>query len=220
MPTPQQETAPARLGRALRRCPLVAILRGITPAEAADVGRALVDAGFAMIEVPLNSPQPFDSIAQIAQAVGDAALIGAGTVTNPADVARVAAAGGRLVVAPNCDAGVIGAACAAGLAAVPGVFTPSEAFAAIAAGAHALKLFPAEALSPAALKAMRAVLPPAMPVLVVGGITPAAMAPWRSAGAAGFGLGSALYQPGLPAAEVAARARGFVAALADRAGAG
>lgn len=208
------DSAPRLLAAALQRCPLVAILRGITPADAADVARALVDAGFALIEVPLNSPQPFDSIARIATAVGDAAVIGAGTVTNAGDVARVAAAGGQLVVAPNCDAGVIGAACRAGLAAVPGVFTPSEAFAAIAAGAHALKLFPAEALAPAGLKAMRAVLPPAMPVLVVGGITPAAMAPWRQAGAAGFGLGSALYQPGLPATDVGARARAFVAALA------
>lgn len=215
IPAPPNPLPPARLALALQRCPLVAILRGITPAEAADVGRALVDAGFALIEVPLNSPQPYDSIARLADAVGDAALIGAGTVIAAANVARVAAAGGGLVVAPNCDAGVIGAACAAGLAAVPGVFTPSEAFAAIAAGAHALKLFPAEASSPAALKAMRAVLPPAVPVLVVGGITPAAVAPWRSAGAAGFGLGSALYQPGLSAAEVGARARAFAAALAD-----
>lgn len=214
MPAHPPETAPGRLAAALRQCPLVAILRGITPAEAGDVGRALVDAGFALIEVPLNSPQPFDSIARLAAAVGDVAMIGAGTVTSAGDAARVAAAGGRLVVAPNCDAGVIGAAARAGLAAVPGVFTPSEAFAAIAAGAHALKLFPAEALAPAALKAMRAVLPPAMPVLVVGGITPATMAPWRSAGAAGFGLGSALYQPGQSAADVGARARAFVAALA------
>jgi 2-dehydro-3-deoxyphosphogalactonate aldolase len=205
----------ARLAAALSRCPLVAILRGITPAEAPDVGRALVAAGFAIIEVPLNSPQPFDSIARLAEAVGDSALIGAGTVLGVDDVAQVAAAGGQLIVAPNCDPAVIGAAVAAGLAAVPGVFTPSEAFAAIAAGAHALKLFPAEALAPAALKAMRAVLPPAMPVLVVGGITPSTMAPWRAAGAAGFGLGSALYQPGLAAADVGARARAFVAALGD-----
>lgn len=205
---------PARFATALQTCPLVAILRGITPDEAADVGRALVAAGFHLIEVPLNSPQPFDSIARLVDAVGDRAMIGAGTVTDVADVARVAAAGGQLMVAPNCDPAVIRAACAAGLATAPGIFTPTEAFAAIAAGAHALKLFPAEALAPGTLKAMRAVLPAAMPVLVVGGITPASMAPWRAAGAAGFGLGSALYQPGLSAAEVGARAQAFVAALA------
>lgn len=205
---------PARFATALQTCPLVAILRGITPDEAADVGRALVAAGFHLIEVPLNSPQPFDSIARLVEAVGDRAMIGAGTVTDVADVARVAAAGGQLMVAPNCDPAVIRAACAAGLATAPGIFTPTEAFAAIAAGAHALKLFPAEALAPGTLKAMRAVLPAAMPVLVVGGITPASMAPWRAAGAAGFGLGSALYQPGLSAAEVGARAQAFVAALA------
>jgi 2-dehydro-3-deoxyphosphogalactonate aldolase len=204
---------PARFATALQQCPLVAILRGITPGEAADVGRALVAAGFRLIEVPLNSPQPFDSIARLVDAVGDRAMIGAGTVTDVADVARVAAAGGQLMVAPNCDPAVIRAACAAGLATAPGIFTPTEAFAAIAAGAHALKLFPAEALAPGTLKAMRAVLPAGLPVLVVGGITPASMAPWRAAGAAGFGLGSALYQPGLSAAEVGARAQAFFAAL-------
>lgn len=206
---------PARFAAALTNCPLVAILRGITPDEAADVGRALVAAGFGLIEVPLNSPQPFDSIARLVDAVGDRAMIGAGTVTDTADVPRVAAAGGQLIVAPNCDPAVIRAAAAASLVTAPGIFTPSEAFAAIAAGAHALKLFPAEALAPGALKAMRAVLPAGLPVLVVGGITPASMAPWRAAGAAGFGLGSALYQPGLSAAEVASRAQAFVAALAS-----
>lgn len=207
--------APDRLQSGLRHCPLVAILRGITPDEAADVGHALVAAGFAIIEVPLNSPRPFDSIARLADSVGDRALVGAGTVVDAADVARVAAAGGQLVVAPNCDATVIGAAAAASLATIPGVFTPTEAFAAIRAGAHALKLFPADAVAPSTLKAMRAVLPPAIPVLVVGGITPMSMAPWRAAGATGFGLGSALYQPGMRADDVAVRARAFVAALGE-----
>jgi len=195
-------------------CPLIAILRGITPDEVVAVGATLIEAGFRIIEIPLNSPQPFESIARLAQATGDTALIGAGTVLTVADVDRVAAAGGRLVVAPNSDTGVIAAARAHGMTALPGYFTPTEGFAAIAAGAHGLKLFPAEAAGPATLKAQRAVLPRDVPVFVVGGIAPDTMAPWLAAGADGFGIGSSLYTPGRSASEVGDRARAFIAGLA------
>lgn len=192
--------------------PLIAILRGIRPDEAEPVGAALVSAGFTLIEVPLNSPDPFDSIARLAKACGDAAMIGAGTVLTTADVAHVRDAGGRMVISPNTNTAVIEATVAAGMASLPGYFTPSEAFAAIHAGASALKLFPAEAASPAVLKAQRAVLPKAVPVLAVGGITPDGMAPWQAAGADGFGLGSAIYRPGMTAKDVGDAARRFVAA--------
>lgn len=201
--------------RAFAQCPLVAILRGLTPGEAEAVGGALVEAGLRIIEVPLNSPDPFASIARLVRSFGNEALIGAGTVLDPDQVAQVADAGGRLVVAPNTDARVIRAARAAGMVCAPGYFTPSEAFAAIEAGANALKLFPAEAASPAVVKAQRAVLPRSVPLLVVGGITPGGMAAYRAAGADGFGLGSALYAPGLAADEVAIRARAFIDALAE-----
>jgi 2-dehydro-3-deoxyphosphogalactonate aldolase len=196
---------------AFARLPLVAILRGVTPDTVEPIGAALVDAGFSMIEVPLNSPDPFDSIARLARRFGDEALIGAGTVLHAADVARVHEAGGRLVISPNTDPPVIAAAVAAGMVSMPGYFTPSEGFAALAAGASALKLFPAEAASPAVVKAQRAVLPKQVPLLVVGGIGPDTMAPWRAAGADGFGLGSALYRPGATADDVAAAAARFVA---------
>lgn len=199
----------------LSQCPLVAILRGIKPDEAEPVGEALVAAGFAVIEVPLNSPRPLESIARLAARFGERATIGAGTVTAVAEVAAVRDAGGTLVVSPHVDERVIAATAAAGMVSLPGFFTPTEAFAALRAGAHALKLFPAEAASPAVLKAQRAVLPPAVRVLPVGGIVPEAMAPWLAAGAAGFGLGSALYRPGFTAAEVRERADRFVAALAE-----
>jgi 2-dehydro-3-deoxyphosphogalactonate aldolase len=197
-------------------CPLVAILRGLSPGEAEAVGAALVAAGIRIIEVPLNSPDPFGSIARLAARFGGEALIGAGTVLDPADVTRVAAAGGGLIVAPNTDPRVIAAARAAGMASAPGCFTPSECFAALAAGADALKLFPAEAAPPAVVKALRAVLPRDVPLIVVGGIVPDSIAAYRAAGADGFGLGSALYAPGMDAAEVGARARAFVAALGQK----
>ena len=197
---------------AFARLPLVAILRGITPDAVVDVGAALVDAGFTLIEVPLNSPDPFDSVARLAQAFGDVAMIGAGTVLRVEDVRRVADAGGRMVISPNTDLDVIGATVGAGMTSLPGYFTPSEAFAALKAGASALKLFPAEAASPTVLKAQRAVLPKDAPVLVVGGVAPDTMAPWRAAGADGFGLGGALYRPGATAAEVGTAARAFVSA--------
>ena len=179
------------------------------------IGGALVEAGFAAIEVPLNSPEPLASIRALADAFGERALIGAGTVRDPADVARVAAAGGRLIVMPHGDAAVIRAAKARGLLCVPGVATPTEAFAALDAGADALKLFPAEALPPAVVKAWRAVLPKDVWLLPVGGIGPAGMAPYLAAGANGFGLGSALYKPGMTAAPVAGTARAFAEAYGD-----
>ncbi|GAB4192975.1 MAG: 2-dehydro-3-deoxy-6-phosphogalactonate aldolase [Thalassobaculales bacterium] len=207
------------LAQAMARLPLVAILRGVAPAEVEGIGAALVEAGFSLIEVPLNSPQPVDSIARLAAAFGSRALIGAGTVMSAEQVSEVAAAGGRLIVMPHADAAVVRRAKALGLHAVPGFATPTEAFAMLAAGADALKLFPAEASPPAVLKAMLAVLPRGTAVLPVGGITPASMAGYRAAGAAGFGLGSALYRPGDDAAAVAAKARAFVTAYGSAAGA-
>ncbi|HEX8554383.1 MAG TPA: 2-dehydro-3-deoxy-6-phosphogalactonate aldolase [Sphingomonas sp.] len=200
---------------AFARCPLVAILRGVRPDEVEAIGDALVEAGFAIIEVPLNSPDPFDSIARLAGRLDGRAVIGAGTVLHVDNMLRVEAAGGTVIIAPNVNVRVIEAAAQRGLVAMPGMSTPTEAFAALDAGAAALKLFPAEAASPAVLKAMRAVLPKDTRVLPVGGINPDAMAAWRAVGAAGFGLGSALYAPGMSAADVGERARQFVAALAN-----
>jgi 2-dehydro-3-deoxyphosphogalactonate aldolase len=198
---------------AMARCPLVAILRGVGPEEIEGIADALVDAGFSMIEIPLNSPNPLASIARIAQRYGDDVLIGAGTVLSVDQVKAVQGAGGRLIVSPNSNIEVIAASAAAGLVSLPGYFTPSEAFAAIAAGASGLKLFPAEAATPAVLRAQRAVLPADMAVLVVGGITPETMAPWLGGGAQGFGLGSALYKPGDAPALVGERAHHFITAL-------
>ena len=197
-------------------CPLIAIIRGVTPDAVEAVGDALVEAGIRIIEVPLNSPDPLASIERLARRLGDAALIGAGTVLAVEQVAQVADAGGRIIVSPCVNPTVIAATVAAGLVSAPGYFTPSEAFAALAAGAHALKLFPAEAASPAVVKAHRAVLPLDAPLVVVGGITPDAMAPYFTAGSDGFGLGGALYRPGQSSAEVAVQARAFVAAVGER----
>ena len=194
-------------------CPLVAILRGVKPDEAEDVAEALLNAGFTQIEVPLNSPDPFESISRLVQRYGDRAVIGAGTVLTPEQVAQVGEAGGRLIIAPNFDAQVAAAAKDRGLIYGPGVGTVSEAFAALAAGAAFLKLFPAEMIPPAAVKAMRAVLPKAVRLLPVGGIDPDAMAAYRQVGANVFGLGSALYREGMSAAEVGERAAGFMAKL-------
>lgn len=201
------------LEHAMSICPLVAILRGVRPDEAVAIGEALVDAGMRIIEVPLNSPEPFQSIARLTGALGERALVGAGTVLSVAQAQDVARAGGRLIVMPHTDVEVIRAAKAAGLYALPGFATPSEAFAALNAGADALKLFPAEANPPAALKAMRAVLPRSVKVLPVGSITPDNMAAYLAAGADGFGLGSALYKPGADAAQVRAAAQRFIAGL-------
>ncbi|ULB11635.1 2-dehydro-3-deoxy-6-phosphogalactonate aldolase [Cereibacter azotoformans] len=193
--------------------PIIAILRGITPAEAEPVAEALVEAGIERIEVPLNSPEGLESVARLVRRLGDRALIGAGTVLSPEDVARVAATGARLVVSPDCNPEVITATRAAGLISIPGVFTPTECFAAIRAGANALKLFPAALLGPAGLEALRAVLPRDLPVFAVGGAGEANLQDWRKAGADGFGIGTALYRPGRSAAEVAERARTLVAAF-------
>jgi 2-dehydro-3-deoxyphosphogalactonate aldolase len=200
-----------RLKAAMAVCPLVAILRGVRPEEVEAIGRVLIDAGFSLIEVPLNSPDPFDSIARLARLEG--ALVGAGTILDPAEVEKLAAAGGMLAVSPHCDPAVIAETKRLGLISIPGIGTPTEAFAALKAGADALKLFPAEGASPTVLKAMRAVLPKETAVLPVGGIAPDTMGPWRAAGAAGFGLGSGLYKPGDSAEAVAAQARKFIAAL-------
>lgn len=194
-------------------CPLVAILRGITPDEAPAIGEALVAGGFTLIEVPLNSPDPLRSIALLAEQLRGRAMIGAGTVLSPEQVEAVAQAGGTLIVSPNTDPAVIRATIARNLISLPGYYTPSEGFAALAAGATALKLFPAEGATPAFLKAQRAVLPRDTRVLAVGGITPGNMAAWRMAGADGFGLGSSLYRPGKAAGDVARDAAAFVAAL-------
>jgi 2-dehydro-3-deoxyphosphogalactonate aldolase len=194
----------------LEECPLIAIVRGVTPDEAEAVGRAIVDAGIRIIEVPLNSPDPLKSIERLSARLGDRALIGAGTVLMAEQVPNVRAAGGGIIVSPNTNPEVIAASVAEGLVSCPGYFTPTEAFTAIAAGATALKLFPAEGSSPATVKAHRAVLPKDLPVIVVGGIHPGNMQPWVDAGATGFGLGSALYRPGQSVAETAEKARAFV----------
>ncbi len=198
---------------AFQHCPLIAILRGVTPVEVVAVGEALIAAGLRIIEVPLNSPEPLESVARLAGACASRAVIGAGTVLQAAEVAAVQAAGGTLIVSPNTNAAVIAATRRSGLVSLPGIATPSEAFAALEAGATALKLFPAEGASPATLKALHAVLPGGVRVLPVGGITPGNLGIWLEARAAGFGLGSALYAAGRTPAEVAARARRFVSAL-------
>jgi 2-dehydro-3-deoxyphosphogalactonate aldolase len=199
------------LAQAMAQLPLIAILRGLTPTEAPAMGEALVSSGFAIIEVPLNSPEPLKSIAALTQQFPQT-LIGAGTVLNAQQVKDVHAAGGRLVVAPNFNPAVVAQALALNMVVLPGVATPTEAFAALDAGAHGLKLFPAEMISPATVKALRAVLPKSAALMPVGGITPDNMAAYRAAGASGFGLGSALYAPGRSAAQVKEMAQAFVQA--------
>lgn len=205
---------PSQVLRArLSECPLVAIIRGVTPDEVVAVGEAIWEAGIRIIEMPLNSPEPLESIARLAKAMGERAIVGAGTVLDVANVARVRDAGGRIVVSPGGETDVIAATVAAGMISAPGYFTPTEAFAALRAGAHALKLFPAEAASPAVVKAQRAVLPKDVPLLVVGGVRPDNMRAYLDAGADGFGLGSGVYRPGQSPGQVGAQARAFVEGL-------
>ena len=198
---------------AMARLPLVAILRGLHPQEALAVGQVLVDAGWDLIEVPLNSPQPLQSIATLRKSFPQA-LVGAGTVLTPEDVRQVHSAGGELIVSPNFNPAVVAEAVRLGMVCLPGVMTASEAFAALAAGASGLKIFPAEMITPMVLKALRAVLPAETLVLPVGSISPLNMPAFRAAGANGFGIGSALFKPGMTAAQVAESAAGFEAAWA------
>ena len=197
----------------LDQSPLIAIIRGVTPGEAEAIGEAILEGGIRIIEVPLNSPEPLESISRLAKKFGDRMLVGAGTVLSPAEVERVAEAGGRLIVSPDTNVEVIAAAARAGLVASPGYFTPSEAFAAIRAGATSLKLFPAEGATPAYLRAQLAVIPSDIPVLAVGGIKPDNMQPWLDAGASGFGLGGGLYKPGQSPSETLDKARAYLAGL-------
>lgn len=202
------------IDRHLDALPLIAILRGLDPDEAVAVGEALFDAGFRCLEVPLNSPRPLESISRLAERFGDTMLVGAGTVLTPSAVDKVKVAGGRVIISPNANPAVIAYAKAEGMVSLPGVFTPTEAFAALAAGADGLKLFPAEIAGTAGLKALKAVLPKTASIYAVGGVAPETMADWCAAGADGFGIGSALYRPGLSAADVGRRAEAFVAAWA------
>lgn len=209
------------LGDALMKMPCVAILRGMPPAEAPGVGKALTNAGFTIIEVPLNSPDPYTSIAHLAEAHGDTAIVGAGTVLRPEEVARVADAGGRVIVSPNFNPEVVRATKRCGLFSLPGVLTPTEAFQALDAGADALKLFPGECLTPGVVRAMRAVLPPETMVVVTGGVSVENVGTWLTGGSTGVGIGSALYKHGKSVAAIEADAMRFaeasVAALAERA---
>jgi 2-dehydro-3-deoxyphosphogalactonate aldolase len=208
-----QLSAKELLKRYLDECPLVAIIRGVTPDEAEAIGDAMYEGGIRIIEVPLNSPDPLKSIEKLAARFGDRALVGAGTVLKAEQVQHVKGVGGRIIVSPDSNAEVISAAAQAGLVSSPGYFTPSEAFSALRAGAHALKLFPAEAASPTVLKAQLAVIPKDVPVLVVGGVKPDNMQPWMDAGATGFGLGGGLYKPGQTPEETLQKSRDYVAGV-------
>jgi 2-dehydro-3-deoxyphosphogalactonate aldolase len=197
----------------LDQCPLIAIIRGVTPDEVEAIGEAIYEAGIRIVEVPLNSPDPLNSIERLASRFGERMLVGGGTVLRWSQVHEVKDSGGRLVVSPNSDAEVIDAAVRAALISCPGYFTPSEAFAAVAAGATALKLFPAEAASPAVLKAHMAVIPSEVPMIIVGGVQPDNLRPWIEAGAAGFGLGSGLFKPGRSPAATFEKAQAYVAGV-------
>jgi 2-dehydro-3-deoxyphosphogalactonate aldolase len=197
--------------------PIIAILRGLQPSEAEAVGRAVIDAGINRIEVPLNSPDPLTSIGLLADAFGDRALIGAGTVLTPEQVEAVSSVGGKLIVSPNCDADVIGRTVALNMQSWPGIYTPTEAFAALKAGATGLKLFPGVMAGPSGLAALRPVLPSGALVFAVGGAGPENFGQWIKAGADGFGIGSALYKPGIQVAEIADWAAKIVAAYDEAA---
>ncbi len=202
--------------RYLGECPLIAIIRGVRSDEAEAIGDAIYEGGIRIIEVPLNSPDPLWSIELLARRFGDRMLVGAGTVLRKEQVDEVKSAGGGIIVSPDTNIDVIAASAAAGLVSSPGYFTPTEAFAAIRAGAHSLKLFPAEGASPKVLQGQLAVIPKDVPVLAVGGISPDNMGPWLEAGAAGFGLGSGLYRPGQSAADTLEKARAYVAGAKRR----
>lgn len=206
-------TARELLKRHLAECPLIAILRGVTPAEAETIGDTIVESGIGIIEVPLNSPDPLNSIERLAKRFGAQVLVGAGTVIDPTDVPRIADAGGRIIVSPDTNVEVIRSAATAGLVSTPGYFTPSEAFAAIRAGATGLKLFPAEGATPAVLKAHLAVIPKEVPIMIVGGVRPDSMRPWLDAGATGFGLGGGLYKASQSVADTREKARAYVRGL-------
>ncbi|MEO9514872.1 MAG: 2-dehydro-3-deoxy-6-phosphogalactonate aldolase [Paracoccaceae bacterium] len=197
---------------------IIAILRGITPPEAVDAARVLIDAGIDYIEVPLNSPDPFDSISAMIEIFGDRAIIGAGTVLHTNDVHRLAKIGARMVVSPNCNLNVIAATKDAGMESYPGIFTPTEAFSALHSGADALKMFPAEMAGPIGMKALRAVLPPDAKVYAVGGAGPHNFGDWFAAGATGFGIGSAIYKPGMSIADISEKALQIVAAFDEAKG--
>ena len=199
--------------RYFAECPLVGIIRGVTPEEAEAIAGALYEGGIRIIEVPLNSPEPLVSIRIIAEKFGARTLVGGGTVLDPSNVDDVARAGGRLIVSPNTNRAVIEATVAAGMVSSPGYFTPSEAFEAIDAGAHSIKLFPAEAASPAVVKSQKAVLPKDIPLMIVGGVTPQSVPGWMEAGADGFGLGGGLYKPGQDARTTLEKTRAYVAAV-------
>ena len=201
----------------LEKSPLIAILRGVKPSEAESIGAALEETGIAIVEVPLNSPEPLKSIEILSRSFGDRMLIGAGTLTNVSEVASITSAGGRLIVTPHADVAIVHAAKAAGLITVPGFFNPTEAFTLLQAGADGIKLFPADVLGPGMLKAMRAVLPKDAIVIPVGGVGVAQIPEWLGAGAQGFGLGSSLYKPGDSPAAVKTKAKAFVEALKVRA---
>jgi 2-dehydro-3-deoxyphosphogalactonate aldolase len=194
----------------LDQCPLIAIIRGVTADEVEGIGDAIYEGGIRIVEVPLNSPEPLKSIERLAKKFGERMLVGAGTVLDPADVSRIRDVGGRIIVSPDANPQVISAAASADLVSSPGYFTPTEAFRAIRAGATSLKLFPAEGATPAVLKAHLAVIPNAIPILIVGGIQPGNMRPWLDAGARGFGLGGGLYKPGQSPAETLDKARAYV----------
>lgn len=206
-------TARELLKRHLAEYPLIAILRGVTPAEVETIGDTIVESGIGIIEVPLNSPDPLNSIERLAKRFGAQVLVGAGTVIDPTDVPRIADAGGRIIVSPDTNVEVIRSAATAGLVSTPGYFTPSEAFAAIRAGATGLKLFPAEGATPAVLKAHLAVIPKEVPIMIVGGVRPDSMRPWLDAGATGFGLGGGLYKAGQSVADTREKARAYVRGL-------
>lgn len=198
--------------------PLIAILRGLEPAEAVAVGEALVAAGITLLEVPLNSPLPLESIAMLAKALGNRAMVGAGTVLSEAQAEAVAQAGGKIIVSPNTNAKVIAKTCALGLVSLPGCFTATECFAALDAGAHALKLFPGESVTPASARALAAVLPKTTRMILVGGVAVETLPGWVGGAISGFGIGSAIYKPGTSAAEAGRRAAAFVAAWRQAAG--